>query len=113
MLPSVLALGFATAPLVAFAILYQWQSLLIHANVRLGFGPLRWIIASPQFHHWHHADAPEAFDKNFAGQLPILDLAFGTLHLPSGRMPERYGTDRPVPRSYLGQLVSPFAGARR
>lgn len=104
----VFALGFAIEPIVIFAVLYQWQSLLIHANTRIGFGPLRWIVASPRFHHWHHANSPEALDKNFAGQLSLLDLCFGTLHFPD-RVPERYGTNDPVPDTYLSQLAYPFA----
>ena len=105
----VFALGFAMEPILVFAVLYQWQSLLIHANTRIGFGPLRWILASPHFHHWHHANSPDARDRNFAGQLPLLDLCFGTLHMPRGRVPERYGIDDAMPQSYLGQLAYPFA----
>jgi len=105
----VFALGFAMEPILLWAFVYQWQSLLIHANTRIGFGPLRWIVASPRFHHWHHANCPEAIDRNFAGQLALLDLCFGTLHLPRDRTPERYGTNDPVPRSYLLQLAYPFA----
>jgi sterol desaturase/sphingolipid hydroxylase (fatty acid hydroxylase superfamily) len=101
-------LGFSVEPILIFAVIYQWQVLLIHSNVRIGFGILNWIIASPQFHHWHHANCPEAIDKNFAAQLSIWDLVFGTLHLPRGRVPERYGTDEPVPRSYVAQLIYPF-----
>ena len=104
----VVALGFSLDPFLLFALIYRWQALLIHSNVRIGFGPLRWIIASPQFHHWHHANCPEALDKNFAGQLPIWDFLFGTLHLPRGRMPQRYGTDDPVPLSYIAHLAYPF-----
>jgi hypothetical protein len=33
---------------------------------------------------------------------------FGTLHLPQGKIPEKYGIDAPVPGSYLGQIVHPF-----
>lgn len=108
----VYALGFSAPAMLLFVALYQWQSLLIHSNVRIGFGPLRWILASPHFHHWHHANCPEAMDKNFAGQLAFLDLLFGTLHMPRGRMPARYGTEDPVPRSYLGQIAYPFLPKR-
>jgi sterol desaturase/sphingolipid hydroxylase (fatty acid hydroxylase superfamily) len=101
-------LGFSVEPILIFAVIYKWQSLLIHSNVRIAFGIFDWIIASPKFHHWHHANCPEAIDKNFAGQLAIWDLIFGTSHLPRGRVPERYGTDGPVPRSYVAQLIYPF-----
>ncbi len=110
----VMALGFAAPPLVAWAFLYQWQSLLIHSNARVKFGPLRWVLASPQFHHWHHANEQAAYDKNFAGQLPIIDWLFGTLHLPRGDdLPARYGVDDPVPSTYAGQLLYPFTKRAR
>lgn len=103
----VYALGFDPAAIAIYAVIYNWQSLLIHSNVRLNFGPLRWIVASPQFHHWHHANERSAYDKNFAGQLPIIDAIAGTLHLPD-RMPEAYGCDDPVPALYHQQLLYPL-----
>ncbi len=111
MLP-VFAFGFEPAAIAIFGVIYQWHSLLLHSNVRVPCGPLRWLIASPHFHHWHHANEAAAWDKNFAGQLPLWDIVFGTLHMPRGAMPSRYGIDAPVPESYLGQLAYPFAGAK-
>lgn len=103
----VFALGFSAVPIVVANLIYFWQALLIHSNIRIGFGPLRWIVASPLFHHWHHANEKAAYDKNFAGQLSILDALFGTLHMPD-RKPARYGTDEPVPAAYHQQLAYPF-----
>ncbi|TIV91865.1 MAG: sterol desaturase family protein, partial [Mesorhizobium sp.] len=76
------ALGFSAEAVLIYVLIYQWQSVFIHSNTRIKFGPLKWLIASPQFHHWHHANEREAYDKNFAGQLPILDLIGGTLFMP-------------------------------
>ena len=45
----VFALGFSDAAIAVFAFLYQWQSILLHSNISIGFGPLRWLIASPDF----------------------------------------------------------------
>jgi sterol desaturase/sphingolipid hydroxylase (fatty acid hydroxylase superfamily) len=104
----VFALGFSDVALAIFAFSYQCQSLLIHSNVRVGFGPLKWVLASPEFHHWHHANEEEAFDKNFAAQLPFLDALGGTLFLPRKRMPVKYGTDDPVPTMYHQQLAYPL-----
>ena len=104
----VFALGFSDAAIAIFALSYQCQSLLIHSNTRIGFGPLRWVLASPPFHHWHHANEPEAIDKNFAAQLPFIDALGGTLCLPPQRMPARYGTDDPVPALYHQQMVYPL-----
>jgi Sterol desaturase len=88
-LVPVVALGFSEWAIGVYALLYQWQSVLIHSNVRFRFGPLRFLFASPEFHHWHHSDQREARDKNFAGQLSFLDALFGSLHLPPGRPRQR------------------------
>jgi sterol desaturase/sphingolipid hydroxylase (fatty acid hydroxylase superfamily) len=101
-------LGYAGEAIVLFALIYHAQAFLLHANVRIPFGKLRWVIASPQFHHWHHAKERAAYDKNFAGQLSILDALFGTLHLPGTSVPQRYGVDDPVSGNYVGQLAYPF-----
>jgi len=104
------ALGFSTEAVLIYVLIYHWQSVFIHSNTRIKFGPLKWLIASPQFHHWHHANERKAYDKNFAGQLPFLDLIGGTLLMPD-RMPEKYGVDEPVPQLYHQQLVYPFVAA--
>lgn len=104
----VFTLGFSELAIAAFAILYHWQSVFIHSNVGIKFGPLRALLASPEFHHWHHSNDSEARDRNFAGQLPFLDAAFGTLHMPAGRRPASYGLDQPIPQRYAFQLLYPF-----
>ena len=111
-LVPVVALGFSEWAIGVYALLYQWQSVLIHSNVRFRFGPLRFLFASPEFHHWHHSDQREARDKNFAGQLSFLDALFGSLHLPRGQAPTTYGLDRPMPQRYVPQLLYPFTGDR-
>jgi len=101
------ALGFSPAAIAIYVAIYQWQSLLIHSNTRINYGPFKWIFASPKFHHWHHANERQAYDKNFAGQLPFLDALGGTLYMPD-RMPAKYGTNDPVPTVYHEQLAYPF-----
>jgi sterol desaturase/sphingolipid hydroxylase (fatty acid hydroxylase superfamily) len=86
----------------------SFQTIFIHANVRIAFGALRWVIATPEYHHWHHSAQDEAIDKNFAVHLPVIDRLFGTFHLPP-RWPERYGVaGASVPDGYLAQLTYPF-----
>jgi sterol desaturase/sphingolipid hydroxylase (fatty acid hydroxylase superfamily) len=102
------ALGFGRMSLGAFVVLTTLQAVFIHANVRLAFGPLRWVIATPQFHHWHHARDPRAYNSNYAGEFPALDALFGTLYLPALRWPARYGVDDGEPAGYLRQLVWPL-----
>ncbi len=102
-------LGFADGPLFAYLVVVSAQATFIHANVRFTFGPLRYIVATPQFHHWHHAAEAEAVDKNFAVHLPILDVVFGTAYLPD-RWPGAYGIagGQPPPAGYFRQLWWPF-----
>ncbi len=80
----------------------------IHANIRLKLGRLKWVIASPEFHHWHHSQIPRSYHKNLAAQFPLLDLLFGTSYMPRGKKPEKYGIIDPVPTDYLRQFVYPF-----
>ena len=107
--------GFAEAPLFAYVAFVSVQATFIHSNVRFEFGPLRWVMATPQFHHWHHAAEREAVDKNFAVHLPLLDRVFGTYYQPAGRWPAAYGLARgePVPDGFLRQLAHPWRAKRR
>jgi sterol desaturase/sphingolipid hydroxylase (fatty acid hydroxylase superfamily) len=107
MLPMFL-MGFSSEAILLFVVVYEWHSVLLNANVKLNFGPSKWLVASPEFHHWHHANSPEAFDKNFAGQFSLLDRIFGTLHMPQGVRPRNFGIDDPVPTSYEMQILYPF-----
>jgi sterol desaturase/sphingolipid hydroxylase (fatty acid hydroxylase superfamily) len=111
-LVPVFTIGFSDWTIGLYTLLFYWQSIFIHANVRIGFGPLRWLIASPEFHHWHHSNDIDARDKNFAAQLPVLDALFGSLHLPRGQVPTAYGLDQPMPQRYVPQLIYPFVGDR-
>ncbi len=105
-------LGFSGASLGGAVAVLTFYAVLVHANVRLSFGPLRWVVTSPQFHHWHHSSEAAARDTNFSGLFPVVDLVFGTGHLPRGEWPERYGVDGPVPSGYVGQLVQPVRELR-
>lgn len=104
----VFALGFNGTAVGIYGAIYLWHSFVLHANVRLPVGPLRWIIASPEFHHWHHANQPEAYNKNYAGQLALIDVLFGTARMPKGELPSKYGVDDPVPNTYIAHLIYPF-----
>lgn len=103
-----LALGFTVPTIAAHYAVKRAQGLFVHANIKVSLGPLRWLVASPEFHHWHHVDDPALYHNNFAGQLPLVDLMFGTLHMPKGEWPARYGVDGEMPETYLAQLAFPF-----
>jgi sterol desaturase/sphingolipid hydroxylase (fatty acid hydroxylase superfamily) len=102
-------LGFGDPAVYAYIAIVSLQATFIHANVRFEFGLLKWVVATPQFHHWHHSAEREALDKNFSVHLPIWDWLFGTLHLPN-RWPDEYGLagGKRLPPGYLRQLLLPF-----
>ncbi|WP_212743027.1 sterol desaturase family protein [Sphingopyxis sp. 2PD] len=102
------ALGFSDAALAIFFVVFQWHTLLLHSNVRIGFGPFSWLVASPCFHHWHHANDPAHWNRNFAAQFPLWDILFGTAQMRRDAMPDRYGIEDPVPPGYGRQMVYPF-----
>jgi len=100
-------LGFAPPAVYAYLVFVSFLAVFIHANVRFDLGPLDWLVATPRFHHWHHAASP--VDKNFAVHLPWIDRLFGTAYLPEGRWPDTYGiVGHPVPDGYWRQLAWPF-----
>lgn len=106
------ALGFSGVAIGIFGLIFQFHAVLVHANVRLGFGPLNRLIVSPDFHHWHHCRDRDAWDRNFAAQFALWDHLFGTFYLPTDRKAERFGIAEQLPDSYGGQLLYPFGLTR-
>lgn len=102
-------LGFSETAIAVYVVVVVIQATFIHANVRWKFPGIQRWVATPCFHHWHHAAEPQAIDKNFAVHSPIWDWLFGTYYLP-GRWPQRYGLcgPRDVPTGWLRQFLYPF-----
>ena len=105
----VLLMGYNPTVTLSTAPVLTFYAIFIHANVNWDFGPFRSMIATPVFHRWHHSRDREAWDKNFAGLLPLWDIVFGTYYMPKNRWPENFGICEPMPKGYLGQLWEPFA----
>ncbi len=101
-------IGFSPGAIYGYLIFVSFHAVYIHANVRHRWPLIRYVIATPEFHHWHHAAEPEAVDKNFAVLLSCVDQVFGTAYRPD-RWPERYGVvgEKP-PENYVDQLAYPF-----
>jgi len=109
----VFVLGFSQAAVVAYVAFVSFHAVYIHSNTRWRFPYLRWLIATPEYHHWHHTSDEEGIDRNFAGFLPFWDVVFGTAHQPA-RWPQKYGTVKfQPPETYLGQLAYPFQSRRK
>lgn len=90
---------------VTFAAL---QAILIHCNVDIPFGPLKYIFVTPQFHHWHHSSEKPAIDTNYSAHTVLFDRLFSTYHLPGKYWPAEYGTTVRLPRHIFGQTWYPI-----
>ncbi|MBV1920344.1 MAG: sterol desaturase family protein, partial [Pseudomonadales bacterium] len=90
---------------VSFA---AFQAVYVHANVGIPLGPLKYIITTPQYHHWHHSSQKPAIDTNYAVHMPFYDILFKTYHMPGDHWPSDYGTTKKLPRTYFGQFMYPF-----
>lgn len=90
---------------VTFAAL---QAVIVHSNISIPWGPLKYVFVTPQYHHWHHSSDTPAIDTNYAVHSPLFDKLFGTYHMPMEHWPEEYGTTKPLPRTFLGQFLYPF-----
>ena len=103
-------LGFSPALIAGYVPFLTFYAIFEHANLAWHFGPLRYVVASPEFHRWHHTSEDEALNKNFAGLFPVIDLAFGTFYLPAGKRPTVFGLrgSAPMPATLWAQLLHPF-----
>lgn len=101
-------LGFHTSAVFAYLVFISFHAIFIHANVRFRFPYLRWIIATPEFHHWHHSSEKPAIDKNYAAFIPLYDVIFRTMYMPN-HLASVYGTvGYKIPNSFVKQFTWPF-----
>ena len=103
-------LGFNESVLVAYTTIVALQSVWAHANSHIDLGWLKYVIVTPQYHHWHHAKDVAAHDKNFAVHFPFIDMIFGTYHSLKHGWPNETGIqEADFPKSnYLKQFLYPF-----
>jgi sterol desaturase/sphingolipid hydroxylase (fatty acid hydroxylase superfamily) len=108
----IFVMGFSPAAIYAYLVFVSFHAVYIHANVRHRWPGVRWVFATPEFHHWHHTSDEEGIDKNFAVFLSCIDVVFGTAHMPR-HWPKHYGTVKfQPPETWVGQLVYPFKRKR-
>lgn len=81
---------------------------LNHANIKLTYGPLKYIFNNPVMHLYHHSYVlPEGkYGVNFGLSLSLWDYIFGTNYIPEdgGKIPLGYPGDENMPKGFLGQL---------
>ncbi|HTR77349.1 MAG TPA: sterol desaturase family protein [Gemmatimonadaceae bacterium] len=90
--PIVLLGASPQVAVIKGAISAVW-GMFIHANLDVKLGRLQYVVNGPEMHRWHHADDPEAYDKNFSTKFAFWDWMFGTAYFPdrARRKAQRYG----------------------
>ena len=84
-----------------------------HANIKLTWGPLKYILNNPVMHLYHHAyTLPEDRSRgvNFGISLSLWDYIFKTNYVPEdgGKITLGFEGEEKVPRSFIGQLFYGF-----
>ena len=108
-LGALYVLGFEKNVMDAYIIVVGFQAVFNHANVHLPWGPVKYLIVTPDFHHWHHSSDDVAIDKNYAAHYAFLDHIFGTAIKGQTGFPEKYGVQGDyMPDGYVKQVMFPF-----
>jgi sterol desaturase/sphingolipid hydroxylase (fatty acid hydroxylase superfamily) len=108
-LAPIFVLGFSKEVIDAYIVIVGFQAVFNHANVSVRLGPLRYVIVTPNFHHWHHSQDDEAIDKNYAAHFAFLDHLFGTAVQSDRAWPNQYGVVGDyVPNGFWKQFKFPF-----
>jgi sterol desaturase/sphingolipid hydroxylase (fatty acid hydroxylase superfamily) len=108
-LAPIYVFGFSKEVIDAYIVVVGFQAVFNHANVSVRLGPLRYVIVTPNFHHWHHSQDDEAIDKNYAAHFAFIDYLFGTAVKSDRPWPADYGVVGDyVPNGFWKQLKFPF-----
>ena len=108
-LAALLLAGFSKSVIDAYILIVGFHAVLNHSNVNLNLGPLRHLIVTPAYHHWHHASESIVLDRNYAAHLPIIDRLLGTQCKPETPWPTQYGVVKDdVPPGFWAQCRHPF-----
>ncbi len=86
---------------------------LNHSNIKLTYGPLKYVFNNPVMHLYHHAYALPKDSKgvNFGISLSVWDYIFKTNYIPEdgGKIKLGYEDDTNMPKSFFGQLFYGFS----
>ena len=85
---------------------------LNHANLKLTYGPFKYIFNNPIMHLWHHAKyLPEGSKGvNYGLSLSVWDYLFGTAYIPdqNEHTPLGFEDVEHYPNNFWAQLKAPF-----
>jgi sterol desaturase/sphingolipid hydroxylase (fatty acid hydroxylase superfamily) len=90
---------------------------LNHANIKLTWGPLKYVLNNPVMHLYHHAyHLPEGkYGINFGISLSLWDYIFKTNYVPedSGTIPLGFPGDETFPHDFVHQNLYGFGKMKK
>lgn len=90
---------------------------LNHANLKLSWGPLKYVLNNPIMHLYHHAyKIPKGrFGVNFGISLSLWDYLFNTYHVPdsNGNIKLGFPGDEKIPNRFFSQLLFGFKSTKK
>ena len=105
-----LLLGISPENIIFVLIIENIMAFFVHSNLNITLGPLKYFIATPVFHRWHHTFTCEGGESNYGAILACWDVVFGTYYLPANRLPKIYGTKHDtIQENFFSQIIYPFA----
>jgi sterol desaturase/sphingolipid hydroxylase (fatty acid hydroxylase superfamily) len=108
-LPMTLIFDISVTRSAWIAAILGQLSILIHANIRISYGPFTCVMVGPQSHRIHHSFAPRHLDRNYAAIFPFWDMLFGTWCPPeTGEWPPTGLKDGERPRGVVWETFQPF-----
>jgi sterol desaturase/sphingolipid hydroxylase (fatty acid hydroxylase superfamily) len=90
---------------------------LNHSNIKLSWGPLKYVLNNPVMHLYHHAyELPKGrYGVNFGISLSLWDYLFKTHYIPedSGLVELGFEGEESLPKDFWGQLLYGFRRDRK
>ncbi|WP_378182812.1 sterol desaturase family protein [Aquimarina sp. SS2-1] len=90
---------------------------LNHANIKITWGPLKYILNNPVMHLYHHSYIlPKgSYGVNFGISLSLWDYIFKTNYIPedSGTIKIGFPGDEKIPKGFFAQFIYGFGRSRQ
>jgi len=109
-------LGFSQSVINVYIVIAGVQAVFNHTNASVRLGPLRYLVVTPNFHHWHHSRDAEGLDRCYAAHFAFWDYLFGTaVKTDTNKIwPDNYGVvGGYVPEGFWRQQLYPLTWSGR
>ncbi|WP_109097291.1 sterol desaturase family protein [Aquimarina sp. AU58] len=88
-----------------------------HSNIKITWGPLKYILNNPVMHLYHHSyELPKgSYGVNFGISLSLWDYIFKTNYIPedSGTIVLGFPGDEKIPKNFIGQIIYGFRTSKQ